>query len=221
MSRPSSGVAGTATGAPYLLVEGWPQPVVLEREVTTVGRAPGCDVRLEDPTVSRLHAELVRRGRHLYVSDLGLSTNGTTVNGRPIGRRVLHDGDVLAFGETRARVGGTGSELSGSDTVDFGRIAAPPVTRREQEVLCILCRPALRHEPFVDPPSPAMMARELGVTEAAVKQHLMRLYNKFGIAEGGGRRGRLANHVIAIGLIRPSQDPDSDVAAGGHGLRAL
>lgn len=221
MSRVSSRVAQSPAAAPYLLVEGHQQPVPLHREVTTVGRAPSCDIRIEDPTVSRLHAELIRRGPHLYVSDQGLSTNGTTVNGRPVGRRVLHDGDVLGFGEARARVGGTAAASDGHDTMDFGPAGAPPVTRREEEVLAILCRPALRQEPFVDPPSPAAIARELGVTEAAVKQHLMRLYSKFGITEGGGRRGRLANRVMAIGLVRPARDPQPDVAPEAHGLRAL
>jgi pSer/pThr/pTyr-binding forkhead associated (FHA) protein len=50
----------------------------------------------------------VRRGTYVYVSDLGLSTNGTRVNGRPVGRRVLLDGDVVAFGAARTRIGGVG-----------------------------------------------------------------------------------------------------------------
>jgi hypothetical protein len=41
------------------------------------------------------------------------------------------------------------------------------------------------------------------VTEAAVKQHLLRLYQKFRIPEGQNRRVRLANEVIALGLVRP------------------
>jgi hypothetical protein len=41
------------------------------------------------------------------------------------------------------------------------------------------------------------------VTEAAVKQHLLRLYQKFRIPEGPNRRVRLANEVVALGLVRP------------------
>lgn len=41
------------------------------------------------------------------------------------------------------------------------------------------------------------------MTEAAVKQHLLRLYQKLKIAEGPNRRVRLANEVIALGLVRP------------------
>jgi hypothetical protein len=41
------------------------------------------------------------------------------------------------------------------------------------------------------------------VTEAAVKQHLLRLYQKFRIPEGPNRRVRLANEVVALGLVKP------------------
>ena len=47
------------------------------------------------------------------------------------------------------------------------------------------------------------IATELVVTEAAVKQHLLRLYQKFRVPEGINRRTRLANEVIAMGLVRP------------------
>jgi len=44
---------------------------------------------------------------------------------------------------------------------------------------------------------------DLVVTEAAVKQHLLRLYQKLRIAEGPNRRTRLANEIMALGLVRP------------------
>ena len=189
---------------PYLRLEESGTVFELRAEVTTVGRGEGVDIRLDDPSVSRLHAELVRRGPHVYVADLGLSSNGTRVNGRPVMRRVLVDGDVLSFGAARARVGGlVASEEAADDTVELRRVAAPDLTRRELEVLHALCRPALNHEAFVAPATAKEIADELVVTEAAVKQHLLRLYSKFRIAEGGNRRGRLANEVIALGIVRP------------------
>lgn len=66
--------------------------------VSPVGRGPQMTVQLDDPTVSGLHAEPVRRGPYVYVEDLGLSRNGTWVNGRPIARRRLADGDRICFG---------------------------------------------------------------------------------------------------------------------------
>jgi DNA-binding CsgD family transcriptional regulator len=201
---------------PYLRVEDSGAVFELRAEVTTVGRGDGVDVPLDEPSVSRLHAELVRRGPHVYVTDLGLSSNGTRVNGRPVGRRVLTDGDVLSFGSARARVGGlAASEQAADDTVELRRVTAPDLTRRELEVLQALCRPALNQEAFVAPATAKEVAQELVVTEAAVKQHLLRLYAKFHIPEGGNRRGRLANEVIALGIVRPVPDGGGDVRRVG------
>jgi pSer/pThr/pTyr-binding forkhead associated (FHA) protein len=86
---------------PYIRIEDTGEVIPLRGEVTTVGRGLAADVRLDDPSVSRLHAEIVRRGPYYYVADLGLSRNGTRVNGRPVARRVLDDGDVLTFGSAR------------------------------------------------------------------------------------------------------------------------
>jgi len=198
---------------PFLRLEDSGDALELQAEVTTVGRGPGVDISLDDATVSRLHAELVRRGPFVYVEDLGLSSNGTRVNGRPVGRRTLHTGDVISFGTARARVGGLQEGADGSvapDTVELRRISAPDLTRREVEVLTALCRPALRQDAFVAPASAREIADELVVTEAAVKQHLLRLYQKFRIPEGTNRRAKLANEVIAAGVVRPLPDTPAD-----------
>jgi hypothetical protein len=174
----------------------------LRPDVTTVGRGRGVDIRLDDPSVSRLHAEIIRRGPYVYVVDMGLSRNGTRVNGRPIARRVLEDGDVVSFGTARCRMGGIPREEVDPD-VELRRAVAPELTRREVDVLTSLCRPALSDEAFVAPATAREIAGDLVVTEAAVKQHLLRLYQKFRIPEGANRRTRLANEVIAMGLVRP------------------
>jgi len=196
---------------PYLRVEETGQLFELHADVTTVGRGEGVDLSLEDLSVSRLHAEIVRRGPHVYVADLGLSANGTRVNGRPVGRRLLGEGDVITFGTARTRMGGM-PRLDGADPgVELRRINAPDLTRRETEVLASLRRPALRHDAFVAPATAKDIADELVVTEAAVKQHLLRLYTKFRIAEGTNRRARLANEVISAGVVRP--DPSEELVA--------
>ena len=201
---------------PHLVLEETGDTWALERALTTVGRGAGVDIALTDPSVSRLHAELVRHGPHLYVSDLGLSTNGTRVNGRPVSRKVLLSGDVLSFGTVRTRVGGLPAVPDAEDTAVLRRISAPDLTRREAEVLSCLCRPALQQEAFVAPATAQEIAGELVVTEAAVKQHLLRLYQKFRIAEGVNRRARLANEVIAAGVVRPlpPELPDEVLATG-------
>jgi hypothetical protein len=201
---------------PHLRLEETGEAFALRDEVTTVGRGGGVDISLDDPSVSRLHAEIVRRGDHFYVADLGLSINGTRVNGRPVGRRVLADGDVLSFGVARTRVSGIPAQQDAEDTVELRRISAPDLTRREVEVLTSLCRPALQQVAFVAPATAKDIADELVVTEAAVKQHLLRLYQKFRIAEGVNRRARLANEVISAGVVRPlPTDSDADVRRAG------
>ena len=202
--------------SPHLRLEETGECFALGELVTTVGRGAGIDIALDDPTVSRLHAEIIRRGPHFYVCDLGLSANGTRVNGRPVGRRVLEQGDVLSFGAARMRAGGLVDPEAALDTVELRRVSAPELTRRELEVLTALCRPALQQDAFVAPSSAHEIAEELVVTEAAVKQHLLRLYQKFRIGEGVNRRARLANEVISAGVVRPlPTDVDSDVRRAG------
>ena len=67
-------------------------------------------------------------------------------------------------------------------------------------MLAALCRPSLRRRVRGTRRAPARSPRSWSVTEAAVKQHLLRLYAKFGIREGIGRRARLANEVVSVGL---------------------
>ncbi len=73
------------------------QVMALRPDVTVLGRGAETDVRLTDMGVSRRHAEIRVEGAHVFLLDLG-SSNGTTVNGRPIDRAALHDGDRIALG---------------------------------------------------------------------------------------------------------------------------
>jgi pSer/pThr/pTyr-binding forkhead associated (FHA) protein len=63
-----------------------------------IGRSPDAGVFLDDVTVSRNHALLVRRRDGLYIDDLG-SLNGTYVNRRRIETHKLVDGDELQIGK--------------------------------------------------------------------------------------------------------------------------
>ena len=69
----------------------------------TIGRSRQADVMLDDPNLSRVHAEIRPRGGSWVVTDLG-STNGSRLNGRRLeGTEVLKPGDELEFGTTRLR----------------------------------------------------------------------------------------------------------------------
>jgi hypothetical protein len=73
----------------------------IEGERMAIGRSPDANVFLDDVTVSRNHALLVRRRDGLYLDDLG-SLNGTYVNRRRIeARERLEDGDELQIGKFR------------------------------------------------------------------------------------------------------------------------
>lgn len=71
---------------------------VLEGTRMTVGRRPESDVFLDDVTVSRDHAVIVRREGSYYLDDCG-SLNGTYVNRHRIESHQLGDGDELQIGK--------------------------------------------------------------------------------------------------------------------------
>ncbi|HSK81587.1 MAG TPA: adenylate/guanylate cyclase domain-containing protein [Thermoanaerobaculia bacterium] len=62
------------------------------------GRAVTCDLAIQDPTVSRLHAELEAADSGLRIRDLG-STNGTYVNGERVGAALVPAGTRITFGK--------------------------------------------------------------------------------------------------------------------------
>jgi DNA-binding CsgD family transcriptional regulator len=174
--------------------------VSLEAGRLTLGTDPANDLALPaDPTLSRLHAVLERYEAGWCVRDLD-SRNGTFVNGRRIlGERPLRPGDELRVGATRLVY--RGEEPAGAKGTQASE-PAPELTRREREVLVVLCRTVLAGEAFTEPASIREIAEALVVTEAAVKQHLAHLYDKFGIHGGGERRRvRLANEALRRGAV--------------------
>jgi pSer/pThr/pTyr-binding forkhead associated (FHA) protein len=70
----------------------------IDTERMRIGRSPDAEIFLDDVTVSRNHAMLVRRRDGLHIDDLG-SLNGTYVNRRRIESHKLVDGDELQIGK--------------------------------------------------------------------------------------------------------------------------
>jgi pSer/pThr/pTyr-binding forkhead associated (FHA) protein len=96
-----SGVEGLPSGSALLVVKRGPNAgsrFLLDQAVTSAGRHPDSDIFLDDVTVSRDHAILVRRGNEYYLDDCG-SLNGTYVNRRRIESHRLADGDELQIGK--------------------------------------------------------------------------------------------------------------------------
>ena len=80
--------------------------------------------------------------------------------------------------------------------------ALPELTRRERDVLVALCAPVRSDDVFAEPASVHDIAAALAVSDAAVKQHLLHLYDKFGIeATSGRRRVTLAREAMRLGAV--------------------
>jgi hypothetical protein len=103
----------------YLVFEegGHAKVVGLERDWTRIGRSLAADVRLDDPTISRRHALIVRGPDGVRVLD-DRSLNGVFVNGERVEWRQLADGDEIVVGRYRlhflALTGGT-AKLNGPE----------------------------------------------------------------------------------------------------------
>jgi Protein of unknown function (DUF3662)/FHA domain len=72
---------------------------VLDKSRSVLGRSRDVDVQIEDPNVSRRHAEIVQEGPAYWLVDLG-STTGVEVDGRRVQRAQLADGSRFTIGET-------------------------------------------------------------------------------------------------------------------------
>jgi DNA-binding CsgD family transcriptional regulator len=172
----------------------------LEADRMTIGKSTENDVALPlDPMASGLHAVLERFAAGWCVADLG-SSNGTWLNGGRIwsSQRLRH-GDEIRVGQTRLIF----RDFQAAGAVQTEAEEAPPsVTARERDVLVALCRPLLARDLFTEPASTRAIADELVITQAAVKQHLANLFDKFGISAGeSNRRVRLANDALRRGAV--------------------
>lgn len=83
----------------YLTLEeqGQTRLLALDQEITHIGRGFLCELRLEDQSVSRRHAIVMRRLNSTRILD-DRSSNGTYVNGRRVSEAPLSDGDVIVLG---------------------------------------------------------------------------------------------------------------------------
>jgi pSer/pThr/pTyr-binding forkhead associated (FHA) protein len=199
-------------GVPFLVYrDGQDQQQIFalrpELERVTVGRAPTAGIPLEwDTEVSRLHAELGCIGDEWTVSDDGLSRNGTHVNGqRIVGRRRLHDGDVVRFGRTPAtfrepRIANITETEVASDVPDRASLS-----EAQRRVLIALCRPFKDGTGYVTPATNQEVASELFLSVDAVKTHLRSLFGKFGIEDlpQNQKRVRLVELALKSGVVTP------------------
>ena len=98
-----------------------PEPIALEAEELTIGRAADNSVTLDHPLVSAHHARLTRDGATYRITDLG-STNHVYVNGDIVSERTLAVGDAIRIGPYRFVY--EGRQLAQYDESSFIRIDA-------------------------------------------------------------------------------------------------
>jgi pSer/pThr/pTyr-binding forkhead associated (FHA) protein len=101
LRQAATGVPDPASATALVVVEG--RRMVLGRTGAVLGRSRDCDIVLEDPNVSRKHAEIRPAGDGWAVHDLG-STNGVSVNGRRVrDSQPLSAGDRVELGTAQLR----------------------------------------------------------------------------------------------------------------------
>ena len=71
--------------------------VILNKEVTTVGRKPDNDIIIDNQAVSGHHAKILLNNNIITITDLN-SLNGTYLSGQPISQSELYDGDIITIG---------------------------------------------------------------------------------------------------------------------------
>lgn len=94
-------------------------------EAVSLGRSLDAEICIPDPSVSRAHARIARRGRVWFVTDLA-SRTGTTLNGAPLAPGVsspIYPGDMLSVGSTTLRVEGSAELPSMGDPTTVATLA--------------------------------------------------------------------------------------------------
>lgn len=76
--------------------------IALCKERITIGRRPHNDIVIEDLAISGEHAVIVTHADGSFLEDLN-STNGTQVNGQPVRKHFLQDGDVIELAQYEIR----------------------------------------------------------------------------------------------------------------------
>lgn len=100
-------------------------PFPLNKDQIFIGREVRCDVMLNNDSVSRRHAEVVRLAEGWLIRDLG-SRNGTYVNGQRIQEYVLQEGDLLTIGDINLNFENARQPVRGADPESVSHLVMNP-----------------------------------------------------------------------------------------------
>ena len=175
-----------------------------------IGRSSRAEVRIDDERASRCHAEIFWEAHGWWLRDTG-SRNSTYVGTSRLTRAApLAHGDSIRCGSTAIGFLWPDSIRRPPASSQPETVAAPPtpiLSSVEIELLGVLCGPYAqgrdpRSDPFISPPTNAVIAAQLHLSEAAVRQRLKRLYPKFGLAGvDSTKRAELVARAIESGAV--------------------
>ncbi|UXY16180.1 FHA domain-containing protein [Chitiniphilus purpureus] len=199
----------------------------LTRERTTIGRRPTNDIQIENLAVSGQHAALDRIGADVFVEDLE-STNGTLVNGKPVQRQLLRNGDEVTVGKYLLKYWQAAAPSDDFDKTMMIRSAAkPPAPPAPKAATATAAATAARPAPaVVRPPAGATgvlkvisgtnAGRELPLDKASTRVGkvgvqvalINRLPQGYMLAHAEGHRTPLVNGAEIGATVRPLRDED-------------
>lgn len=102
----------------------------LTKERTTIGRKAHNDVQIDNLAVSGEHAAIVTILNDSFLEDLG-STNGTLVNGQPIKKHFLQNGDLVEIGKYKVKY--VNEQGAGASAADFEKTMVLRAPQRPAE----------------------------------------------------------------------------------------
>lgn len=119
--------------------------VPLARERTTIGRKTSNDIRIDNLAISGEHAAIITMMSDSFLEDLD-STNGTYVNGRPVKKHFLQDGDVIELAKYRLKYV--------KEATDATADAEKTQVLRQEAFRTVLEQPPIELAPPLASPSP-------------------------------------------------------------------
>jgi len=157
----------------------------LTKERTTIGRRPHNDIAIDNLAISGEHAVIVTILNDSFLEDLG-STNGTLVNGAPIKKHFLQNGDCIELGKYTLQFFSQLGEKTTAVSQDFEKtmVFRPPAAEKlaasgspfsllqdtsEHETMPLTLPPAPPEHPPLTTPSmlaeDALLQDQIGVVQ--------------------------------------------------------
>jgi predicted component of type VI protein secretion system len=168
---------------------------VLKDETITIGRMKGNTIVIEDSSISLMHAKITRKNGDFLLKDLN-STNGTSVNGQPVGEVKLRDMDSVRFAEITCQFLADAAVPAEQPTSTVAAPAPIPITQSPAVLPVVATAPAAVTAPARATFPPPMAAAPAIAAVPAGKPPQVRPPRLFSLW-----LLRYAGAVLAIGVV--------------------